>query len=135
MKEGRMKIEEYMQKHPSVQTWFLNKAKSKKPYEPSTKKEYVEWMELWCSLTGKTPDELASCKEIDEMRGIIAEGMRKHPLSINSVTHRLNALNRFWHFNGRHIKDRYGGIPESLRKEIKRERAKILKRSRKRKDV
>lgn len=113
--KDKEKIEEYVEKHPSVKKWFLAR---KKPYAVSTQLEYIEYMQLWCKLSGKTPDELANCKDIDEQRGIIADGMRKLGLAVRSVTDRTNALNGFWKANGRQIKETYGGIPRQLRKKI-----------------
>jgi hypothetical protein len=102
--------------YESVKKWFAFRSK---PYAPSTKKEYIEYMTLWCRLTGKNPDEIAN-GDIDELRGIIASGMRELGLAIRSVTDRTNALNGFWRANGRHFKETYGGIPKQLRKDIER---------------
>lgn len=116
MKKDMKKIEEYA----SIQKWFI-KPSGERRYTPSTEKQYIEYMKLWCSLTGKTPDELAECEDISKVRGIIAEGMRdKCHLSIRSITYRIHPLNSFWRYNGRQTNKTYSGIRNDIRRHILR---------------
>lgn len=109
------KIEEYVKRYPSLQKWF---AWREPPYKESVKELYVRYMKnLFCVLSGKTPDELASIKtleEADKMRGVIAKGMRERfDLGTTSIEYRIHALNQFYRANGVPVEDPYGGIEES----------------------
>ena len=120
MKKKQNEVEEWIQRYPSVERWFIE-PNGERHYASSTEKEYIGYMKLWCRFTGKTPDELANCEDIDKERGVIAEGMREQlHLAIRSVTDRTNALNGFWKRNGRRVKETYGGIPKPLRRDIER---------------
>lgn len=72
-----------------------------------------------------SPDELASCANIDKERDIIADGLERKRLRIYTITSMINALNVFWRTNGRTIDDVYGGIRPKLKaKIVLREKAK-----------
>jgi hypothetical protein len=121
------KIEEYIQKYPSIRKWFIE-ADGQRRFEPSTEEEYIEYIDLFCRLAGcETPDQLANCEDIDKVRGVIAEGMsEKLKLKDRSVAQRTNALNSFWRKNDRKVKDVYGGISGDLGRRIKREAKRSL---------
>lgn len=117
-------VEEYILKYSSIRKWFL-KPNGERCYTPATEKQYIQYMKLWCSLADKTtPDKLAICKDIDKIRGVIAEGLREKHLAVRSIIYRLHPLNSFWSANGRQVKETYGGISEPLITDILREKGK-----------
>ena len=106
-----------VQNYKSVQNWFI-KAKGGRGYAPSTERNYIGRMEIFCKLTGKTPDMLALA-DMGKMRDIIAVGLRvQYHRSIRSVSQWINTLNSFWKYNGRQLEGKYYGIREHLRKDI-----------------
>jgi len=115
-----MEVEEWIKHYEVVRNWFL-KPNGERRYKPTTEKQYIQYMELWCKLTDMTPGQLANCVDVDEVRGIIAEGLReKCHLSVRSVIYRLHPLNSFWKYNGRQVNETYGGITGPLYRDIKR---------------
>jgi hypothetical protein len=60
--------------------------------------------------TGKTPDELAHCKNIEKERSTVAITLREKGLKILNIAQKLNVLNNFWIHNGRQIMDTYRGF-------------------------
>ncbi len=114
-----MEVDEWLKRYESIRNWFI-KPNGERRYTPATEKQYIEYMKLYQQFTGKTPDELANCEDVDKMRGIIADGLRAKPLKICSVTYRLHPLNSFWRYNGRRTNDVYGGIRPDLRFRIER---------------
>lgn len=114
------KVKEWEERWSSVKRW-LNKPPGEKPYSLGTKNTYIGYMKKFIRLTGKNPDELASCEDMDKIRDIIAAGLHDEGLPISSsVRYRIHPLNSFWAANGREIKDPYGGIRPHIRRALKR---------------
>jgi hypothetical protein len=111
----------------SFKKWLAWKAEKGKPYTEGTKRLYLKYMEnIFCKLTGKTPDELANVtrEQADVQRGEMASKMRSvlH-LSVSSIEYRVHALNQFYRANNIRVSDPYGGIERvdvTLWKDIKR---------------
>jgi hypothetical protein len=103
--------------YKSVQRWFT-KRNGERRYKPKTEEIYIEYMQLFSNLSNKTPDELASCANIDKERDVIATGLEAKGLRILSIIGRITALNVFWRANGRRIDDIYGGIRDKLKTKI-----------------
>ena len=120
----RLEVEEAIRRYKSIRNWFI-RPNGERRYKPTTERMYIKRMEIWCNLTRKTPDELAN-EDIDRMRGIIAERLKERFVEqgrrvvIRIVGLWINSLNSFWKYNRRQVKEKYGGISEPLRKEIRR---------------
>ena len=108
----------------AVKMWFL-RGNHKKGYTPSSRKERLVYMKLWCEILGLNPDQLAKTDDYQSLKNVIAYFLKesiKVPLS--TIRNHITALNGFWRANGQTLnkKDAYAGIRGKLYNELKMRR-------------
>ena len=110
MSENKKKIEEYIQKYPSVRNWFL-KRNGERRYKPVTEKANLECLELWCRLLNKNPDELvpSNLKEAELIQTKIIAKLLEPPLYVKEsvILQHTTKYHSFCRFNL--FKFPYGG--------------------------
>jgi hypothetical protein len=89
-----MKVEEY----ESVKKWF-----EKGDYTPKTENKYKAYMDTFCYILNKTPDELANLtteKALEAQIHLATIMKEKLHLREYSITNRVTTLHGFWRANG-----------------------------------
>ena len=117
-----MKIEEYN----SVKKWFT-KGVHGHPYSHKTVKPFVGFMNMFCHILNKTPDELAKLSSEQALEAQIKLAtVMKEELGFREVTiyQRMGVLHSFWRANNVQVTDdiiRYKGTSWLLRRIRKRD--------------
>ena len=110
-----MKTEEY----ESVKKWFTEGT-----YTETTKKGYIERMDVFCYILKMTPDELAklspeqALKAQQDLAKIMKEKLHYREYSISQC---MTSLHSFWRANGLLLTDsimKYEGTPWLWRKKL-----------------
>jgi site-specific recombinase XerD len=111
-----LKIEDY----ESVKKWFA-RANGETRYKAKTGEIYVKYMKLFCSLSNRTPNQLADVTSEEALKiqiGLATMMKEKLELREYSITQRINALHSFWRYNGVKLTDdimQYSGTPWLMR--------------------
>jgi hypothetical protein len=117
---------EEMENYDAAKKWFAGKvAETGKPYTDSTRSNFLFFLERWCFLTLKNPDELASA-DMSTARDQIAVGLQKLGFKLHEIYAQISNLNMFFAYNGRHVGvDKFEGIRLSIKGPMLRESASV----------
>lgn len=98
------KIQQYVSRFGSIQKWFR---RGKKPYTFETMKVYVNYMQMFCNILHKTPDQIISdIRDADRPIDEIENTEKKlafymiTKIKLRSIQQRLNAFHSFLRANG-----------------------------------
>ena len=80
----------------AVKTWF-----TKRHYTEKTETVYRGYMDMFCKILNKTPDEFITFSEPKalEIQCQLANTMKKWGLRKRSIAQRINVLHGFWRAN------------------------------------
>ena len=68
-----------MEDYETVKKWLLS-TRGPRRFETSKEKDWVNWLKICCTYTGKTPNELANCASVEREREIVAIPLREKGL-------------------------------------------------------